>query len=159
MCIFLCNHFLWNMKSKDIVLAETDDNDYLIFSVAVNQQEIPVKLRRAENGVILMQLLSEDIPDILFMDLLLPVKSGKQCIKEIRADERYDELPIIAYTTLQDLDNIEFCYREGANLYVLKPKDAATLVATLRRILSIDWKKILYFPQRSQFVIGNENPR
>lgn len=147
------------MKAKDIVLADTDDNDYLVFSVAVNQQEIEVNLRRAENGMILLQLLGEGIPDILFLDLLLPVKSGKQCIKEIRADERYDELPIIAYTALQDLESIEFCYREGANLYVLKPNDAATLVGILRRILSIDWKKTLYFPQRSQFVIGNENTR
>jgi len=146
------------MKAKDIVLAETDDNDYMIFSVAVKEQEIAVSLRRAENGIILMQLLGEDVPDILFLDLLLPLKSGKQCIKEIRADERYDELPIIAYTALQDLESIEFCYREGANLYVLKPKNADTLVSVLRRILSIDWKKTLYFPQRSQFVIGNEKP-
>lgn len=145
------------MNAKDIVLAEADDNDYLVFSVAVNQQEIKVNLKRAGNGVILMRLLSEDMPDILFLDLLLPLKSGRQCIKEIRADERYDELPIIAYTALQDLESIEFCYREGANLYVLKPKDAVTLAGVLRRILSIDWNKTLYFPQRSQFVMGNEN--
>ena len=147
------------MKAKDIVLAEADDNDYLLFSVAVDQQEITVSLKRAENGILLMQLLGEGMPDILFLDLLLPLKSGRQCIKEIRADERYDELPIIAYTALQDLESIEFCYREGANLYILKPKDGATLVGLLRRILSIDWKKTLYFPQRSQFVIGNENTR
>lgn len=145
------------MNAKDIVLAEADDNDYLVFSVAVNQQETKVNLQRADNGIILMQLLGEGIPDILFLDMLLPLKSGRQCIKEIRADERYDELPIIAYTAMEDLETIEFCYREGANLYVLKPKDAATLVGVLRRILSINWKKTLYFPQRSQFVIGSEN--
>lgn len=145
------------MKTKDIVLAEADDNDFLVFSVAVNKQEVEVSLKRAENGIVLMQLLAQGVPDILFLDLLLPLKSGRQCIREIRADERYDELPVIAYTALQDLDSIEFCYREGANLYVLKPGDSATLAGILRRIFSIEWKKILYFPQRSQFVIGNEN--
>ena len=145
------------MNANDIVLAEESDKDYLVFSVAVKQQEMAISLRRAKNGLILMQLLNESTPDVLFLDLLLPLKSGRQCIKEIRADQRYDDLPIIAYTGVQDLESIEFCYREGANLYVFKPTDEATLVSILRRILSIDWKKTLYFPQRSQFVIGNEN--
>lgn len=145
------------MKAKDIVLAEPKDEDYEIFSVTIKEQETAVSVRRAENGIILMQLLGENIPDILFLDLLLPLKSGRQCIKEIRADERYDELPIITYTALTDLESIEFCYREGANLYVFKPLDKTKLISILRRILSIDWKTILYFPQRSQFVMGNEN--
>jgi len=129
-----------------VLLAEDDDEDYLVFSLALQELSFRVILTRAENGEILLKMLDEQHPDILFLDLLMPCKDGRQCLKEIRANRKYDTLPIVVYSSFHDLKNIEFCYREGANLYVFKPTDEATLVSILRRILSIDWKKTLYFP-------------
>lgn len=138
----------------NVLVAEDDDDDYLIFSIAIAETSFTVVLKRAENGEILMKLLNEDIPDILFLDLLMPCQDGKQCLKEIRANKKYDTLPIIVYSSLSDLENTEYCYREGSNLYVIKPNSIGDLKGILERILSIDWKKTMYFPQKSQFVIN-----
>lgn len=138
----------------NILVAEDDEDDFLIFSIAIKETSFTYVLKRAENGEILLKLLNDELPDILFLDLLMPCTDGKQCLREIRSNKKYDSLPIIVYSSLNDLENVEYCYREGSNLYVIKPNSVGDLKSILERILSIDWKKTMYFPQKSQFVIN-----
>ena len=139
-----------------VLLAEDDDDDYLIFSLAVNDiTSVRVELKRAENGDILMRLLDEKHPDLLFLDLLMPCKDGRQCIREIRANIKFDSLPIIVYSSMSDLESIEFCYREGTNLYARKPSSLSDLKSILEKIFAMDWKRMLYYPPMSQFVINS----
>ncbi len=137
-----------------VLLAEDDDDDFLVFSMAIKELSVKVVLSRAENGDILLKILDEKHPDILFLDLLMPCKDGRQCLKEIRANRKYDSLPIIIYTSLHDLETIEFSYREGSNLYAIKPSTIVELKNILEKIFSIDWKKLLYFPPISKFVLN-----
>jgi CheY-like chemotaxis protein len=146
-----------NLSGADtthVLLAEDDNEDYYIFSVAIQQVPLTVLLTRAENGELLMKLLDEKVPDILFLDMLMPCKDGQQCLREIRANKKYDALPIIVYSSLDDLRTIEFCYREGSNLYAIKPSSFDELKTILERILTIDWKKVMYFPTFSDFVLN-----
>jgi CheY-like chemotaxis protein len=130
-----------------VLLAEDDDDDYLIFSLAVDElTSVRVELKRAENGDILMRLLDEKHPDLLFLDLLMPCKDGRQCIREIRSNRKFDSLPIIVYSSMSDLESIEFCYREGTNLYARKPSSLSDLKSILEKIFSMDWKRMLYYP-------------
>ena len=94
------------------------------------------------------------IPDILFLDLLMPCQDGHQCLRAIRANQKYDHLPVIIYSSLADLVNVEYCYREGSNLFVIKPTTIGELRDMLERILSIDWKKTLYYPTKAKFVLN-----
>lgn len=141
---------------KNVLIAEDDDDDYLIFSIAIEELAYTVLLSRAKNGEVLLKLLEENIPDILFLDILMPCMEGRDCLKTIRSKKEYDSMPIIMYTSMDDLKNIEFCYREGSNLFVVKPNSIAELKDALERILAIDWKKTLYFPPRSEFVIDSK---
>ena len=140
--------------SHHVMIAEDDDDDFYIFSVAIEELSITILLTRARNGDILIRLLNDKIPDILFIDLMLPGKDGRQCLKEIRANHKYDSLPVIMYTSMKDVREIEFCYREGANLYVIKPTGFSDLKTILERILAIDWKKVMYYPPLTQFVVN-----
>lgn len=143
-----------NQYPTNVLIAEDDDEDYLIFSLAIEELSFKVILSRAENGDLLFKLLDENNPDIVFLDLLMPCKDGRQCLREIRANRKYDAIPIIVYSSLNDLQNIEFCYREGSNMYAIKPHTLVELKTILEKIFSIDWKKVLYFPPRSMFVLN-----
>lgn len=148
-------HTATNPERTHVLVAEDDNDDYLLFTLALEElSSFIVILSRAENGEILLKLLEEKHPDILFLDLLMPCKDGRQCLKEIRANSRYDSLPIIVYSSLNDLKQIEFCYREGANLYLIKPASFSELKTALEKILSINWKKALYYPPLSGFVLN-----
>ena len=143
-------------KVTHVLLADDDEEDYFFFSIAISEIPIKVLLTRAEDGEKLMQLLDKKIPDILFLDLLMPCMKGHDCLHSIRSDRRFDKLPIIVYTSMDDIANIEFCFREGSNLYAIKPSNIDDLKSMLDRILTIDWKKLLYFPVFSKFVIRTQ---
>ena len=142
-----------NGEATHVMLAEDDEDDYYVFSLAIAEVPLKVLLTHAEDGEKLMRLLNEKLPDILFLDLRMPCKDGHECLREIRADKRFDKLPIIIYSSLEDLRNIEMTYRAGANLYAIKPSTLNDLTAVLERILRVDWKKMLYFPTLPQFVL------
>lgn len=143
-------------ESTHVLMAEDDDDDYMVFSLAINELSVKVVLTRAENGEILFKLLEKDEkhPDMLFLDLLLPCKTGKDCLREIRANSKYDSMPIIVYSSLEDLQSIEFCYREGSNLYAIKPHSLKELKDVLEKIFSVNWKKMMYYPPMSRFVVN-----
>jgi CheY-like chemotaxis protein len=140
-------------EATHVLIAEDDDDDYFIFSVAAAETSYKVLVTRAENGDILLKQLERELPDIVFLDMLMPVLDGHYCLKAIRANKRYDSVPVIVYTSLKDLESVEYCYREGSNLFVMKPDSFSDLRVILERILSIDWKKSMYYPPRKDFVI------
>jgi len=100
-----------------VLIAEDDDDDYLIFSVAIEEISYSVLLTRAVNGEVLLNMLERNLPDILFLDLLMPCKDGKECLREIRSNRKFDNVPVIIYSSLSDIVNVDYCFREGSNLY------------------------------------------
>lgn len=144
------------MTNPQVLIAEDDDEDFELLRDAIEELKLSVVIERAENGDILIKILNEKIPDLLFMDILMPCKDGRQCLKEIRSNRKYDLLPIIVFSSLRVWDEVEFCFREGANLFSVKPSSLAELKIILERIFSIDWKKTVYYPPLTQFVINPE---
>jgi DNA-binding response OmpR family regulator len=140
--------------NNHVVIAEDDHDDFEMFSLAIQDLSLTVVIRRAENGEVLMQLLESNMPDILFLDIALPRKDGKQCLREIRANKKYDLLPVVMYTSFHDPKSIEFSFREGANIFVIKPSSYKELKEILKRIFAIEWKKSMYFPALPDFVLN-----
>ncbi len=137
------------------LIAEDDDDDYQFFGLAVAELPYNIKLKRAENGEKLMRLLEERVPDFLFLDILMPCKNGVLCIKEIRANPRYDEMPVIMYSSLTDMRNISLCYEYGANWFIQKPVTVPDLRDILKAIFSPGWKKA-NLPPLSEFIANKQ---
>ena len=138
---------------QNVLVAEDDDEDFELFAEAIRDLSLRVVLARAKNGDILMKILHEKIPDLLFLDVIMPCKSGKDCLFEIRSHRKFDDLPIVVYSSIRDSHSIEFFYRQGTNLYVFKPQTYRQLVAALQKIFAVDWKTIRYYPKYADFVL------
>jgi len=86
----------------NILLADDDMDDRFFFDKAL--QEIPVAtiFKTVSNGEQLMEYLFEkvtDLPDVLFLDLSMPRKTGYECLVEIKENESLKTLPVIMFTT------------------------------------------------------------
>lgn len=138
---------------QDIILAEDDLDDVLIFEMALKESDVSVDMRHAPNGDVLFELLENKTPDTLFLDIHMPCKDGLSCIVEIRKDRKYDRLPIIMYTSSTAEKNVEKAYRSGANLYVTKTETIKQLSQKLKTVFSIDWKNFMHYPPLDHFVI------
>lgn len=152
------NSFEMQEQTKNILLAEDDQDDVIVFELAIkevnNEYEIPMYLRHAKDGELLFVLLKEQLPDILFLDINIPCKDGISCIREIRKNKEYDNLPVIMYTSHKHDIKIEEAFREGANYYIVKSNTVSELAKKLKKVCSIDWRSITHYPPREQFVIS-----
>jgi CheY-like chemotaxis protein len=140
-------------ETQHVLIAEDDEDDLTLFREALKELSLDVVVSHAENGDVLLKILGKALPDVLFLDICMPCKDGKTCLREIRSNPAFDQLPIIIYSSVDDLSTIEHCFREGTNFYMVKPSKYITLVNMLRRIFQVNWKKVRLYPKLDQFVL------
>ena len=115
-----------------VLIADDDNDDRFFFAKAL--QEIPVSsvLTSVTNGEELMDYFSahaEDLPDILFLDLSMPRKTGFECLIEIKANKKLDNIPVVMLSTsfMRSVDYeqnlVDTLIRMGAQEYIRKPSD------------------------------------
>lgn len=145
--------FKQDKKSTHILFSDDDTDDALLFTQAADLMTSSILLSFAEDGEQLMRYLSkETLPDMIFLDLNMPVKNGLECLREIRSDKKLDWLPVIIYTTSDNPKDIDACYHLRANLYVVKPTSFENIIKTLKKVINIDFKQN-GFPQRENFLL------
>jgi CheY-like chemotaxis protein len=109
-------------KLKHIVIADDDEDDIAMFKDAVDEVCSTLDVIVARNGVKLLTLLDKiPKPDAILLDLNMPLKSGKECLEEIRAKDDFDVVPIGILSTSSSKQEIEYCLKMGANHYFVKP--------------------------------------
>jgi CheY-like chemotaxis protein len=124
----------------NILLADDDDDDRLLFKDVLKEYSKDSNVKFAHNGEHLMTLLrSEELPDVLFLDLNMPLKNGIECLEEIRSDEKLKDLPVVIFSTSAHPGTINQMYDIGAHLYVRKPNDFRTLRKAIQEVLKKDW--------------------
>lgn len=91
---------------------------------ALDATNIPSKVTTVGNGEELLDTLkdpAEPNPDIVFIDINMPVKGGKEALEEIKSDQNLKDIPAVMLSTSNHPRDIEETFNKGANLYVQKP--------------------------------------
>lgn len=84
-------------------------------------------------------------PDLIFLDLNLPRKDGREVLAEIKKDENFRRIPVIVLTTSEAQVDIEICYNLHANCFVTKPVDINEYIEVIKGIDAF-WFKIAKLP-------------
>ena len=131
------------MTSK-LFLAEDDDEDIKFFIDIISDISPDIQISVAKNGIELMGLLKTEkqLPDFIFLDLNMPIKTGFECLKEIRSSEKWKAIKIVILTTSSQREQITEVYKMGADLYLQKPNSYSTFRDTLSKCLQMDWDSI-----------------
>ena len=126
-----------------ILLADDDEDDRLFFKEAFDEIKINTKVSLVNDGVELMNYLTEDskpLPHILFLDLNMPRKTGLDCLLEIKRLAHLKDIAIAIYSTSASEMDIEETFVQGANVYIKKPSDFNTLKKILEQVITINWQ-------------------
>ena len=128
-----------NIAPIQILLADDDKDDCLLFKDALDELPISVHLTTVHSGEQLMRLFNknEKLPDILFLDLNMPRKNGFQCLTEIKQNEKLRELPVIIFSTSFDQDIVNLLYKNGAQYCIRKPNQFSQLKNLLHRAITL----------------------
>jgi CheY-like chemotaxis protein len=114
-----------------------DDDMRNLFALSKVLKERGMEILKAENGKIALEMLDSH-PDIhlVLMDIMMPEMDGYEAMQRIRAQMRFNKLPVIALTAKAMKDDKQKCIDAGANDYITKPIDVDRLLSLMRVWLS-----------------------
>ena len=78
-------------------------------------------------------------PDMIFLDLNLPRKDGRQVLSEIKAAPSLASIPVIVITNSKAKEDVDHVYRLRANCYLVKPPDLNEFFSMIQRIVDFWW--------------------
>ena len=133
-------HPLMNNKNfVKILLADDDSVDRELFIDAMEDAGLPFRVDEVKNGVEVMEYLEscQDFPDLIFLDLNMPVVNGLEALLKIKQSPRLRVIPVFILSTSSSQHDIFQTYEAGANLFLVKPSNYERLVHTLRNLLEL----------------------
>jgi DNA-binding NarL/FixJ family response regulator len=139
---------------KNIILADDDADDRDLFTEAVNFIDPTINVIAQRDGEQLMNYLDANLVhfDLIFLDLNMPRKNGKECLRELKTVQRRANMPVVIYTTSLNPVDIEETYALGADLFLRKPNSFEELKATLTAVLR--GQMDVHHRSRERFVVN-----
>ena len=121
-----------DLKNKLVYIAEDDHNSsaYLKEILTDTSSELLI----VHNGIELIDLVKERVPDLIFLDINMPVISGYKCVLEIRKIDK--KVKIIAQTAYAMPDEQTKCMELGCDGYISKPIKKAELFKVIRNVIA-----------------------
>jgi len=127
-----------------IVLTDDDSDDQDFFREALLEIDFPCTLDCCDNGLELLDYLADEkntLPDLVFLDLNMPILSGIETLQQIRSIEQFSKIPVIAiYSTSSSPSDKEKSLLSGANAYITKPSQFSELKTVLKKVFATSWK-------------------
>jgi CheY-like chemotaxis protein len=124
--------------SNRILLVDDDEDDQLIFLSVVKKVRPALNCTTAWNGIDAMNRLSEGnpLPEIVFLDLNMPLMNGHQFLAEAMKDPNLREIPIVVLSTSSHFQTQQKTLELGASHFLTKPSSLAEWELQLRPILT-----------------------
>ena len=136
----------------DILLVEDNEADVRLTEEVLTESKVGNNLTIANNGEEALDCLRRKgkfkdsaRPDLILLDLNLPVKDGREVLAQIKADADLKRIPVVILTTSKAEEDILKTYNLHANCYITKPVDLEQFVTVVRYIEDF-WLAIVRLP-------------
>jgi CheY-like chemotaxis protein len=125
--------------SLNILLADDDTDDCELFESALKELPVATDLTIVNNGQQLMDLLNniQRLPDLLLLDINMPLKNGIQCLIEIRQIPKLQDLCVVIFSTTIAKHTLNTLYDYGVQYYLRKPDLYSKLKESLEKIITL----------------------
>lgn len=121
------------MERKKILLV--DDSNTILMMEKLILANGPWDLVTASNGEEAVLKASEQHPDLILLDVIMPKMGGFDVCRILRASKETESIPIIMVTTRGEAANVEAGWANGCTDYVMKPINSIELLAKVRSLL------------------------
>lgn len=123
-------------------MAEDDEEDVGLFKDVLVDLEVDVNLEVVTNGIELMKKLEEAevFPDLIFLDLNMPLKNGMLCLQEIKTNQRWKNIKVVILSTSSHQDQIKAAYDKGADFYLTKSANYTDFKNSVAACLHKNWQ-------------------
>ena len=119
--------------TKKIVLAEDEPQIARLIEFKLNKEGYSVIWK--ENGEEALKAIKEHKPDLILLDIMMPVMGGYEVLRRLKEDENLKSVPVIMLTARAQEKDVVKGIDMGAEDYITKPFHPAELLARVKRIL------------------------
>lgn len=137
-----------------VLLVEDNEDDVELTLEALKDSKVRMEVHVVDDGVSALKFLRQQDeykdkprPDMVLLDLNLPIMDGREVLKEIREDDDLTDLPVVVLTTSQSEEDILKMYKLHANCYISKPVDFLKFTEIVKQIEGF-WLQLVKLPQR-----------
>ncbi len=123
-------------KQKSTVLI-VDDNEANLELLQAYLEDIDCRIITAYDGPEAMERVSQESPDLLLLDIMMPKMSGFEVCKRIKSKPETANIPVIMVTALSEFGDIERAIESGAEDFLSKPVNKLELIARVRTMLKL----------------------
>lgn len=121
------------MNIENLKILLVDDEEAITDNLSAFMERSGFKVSTATNGEQALKMIKNNPPDIVIMDVLMPVMDGRQALRELRSEENW--IPVILLTQIGESTERAMALEEGADDYLNKPFDPHELVARINAVL------------------------
>jgi chemotaxis family two-component system response regulator Rcp1 len=143
-----------NLRSINVLMAEDSLGDIRLTEEAIKEGKLNIELHTVMNGADAMAYLRKEgrysnvvTPDLVILDLNMPIKDGRQVLVEIKEDPKFKMIPVVILTTSNAEDDIVNAYSHYVNSYITKPLDLNKFIEILKNIENF-WGKTVTLPAK-----------
>jgi CheY-like chemotaxis protein len=106
-----------------VLMADDDDDDCTLAKDAFREAGAGGAIHCVENGVELMDFLwrSDPVPALILLDLNMPVKDGREALREIKSTPAFRHIPVVVLTTSREKEDVAYSGEMGAHSFITKP--------------------------------------
>ena len=120
------------MVKKVLVVDDNPISRELIREVLENSDQVVVE---ADNGEEALKMIADEKPDIVLLDIQMPVYDGYEVLRRVRSDLKMENLPVLALTAYAMQQDREKALAAGFDDFITKPVDVAALRSQVKKIL------------------------
>ncbi len=119
-------------QDEEIVVLIVDDNENNLQITAQVIHNAGYQVLLASNGVHALELATEEYPDIILLDIMMPGMDGLEVCRRLQSDENLCNIPVIFLSAMDEDESIETGLEIGGSDYVTKPFSEKVLLARLK---------------------------
>jgi CheY-like chemotaxis protein len=141
-----------NSRPAEILLVDDSEADIILTTKCFMKAKLLVNLHSVENGALCMSFLRKEgpyatvpTPDLILLDLNMPVMDGREVLSEISMDNDLRHLPVVIMTTSAEERDILMMYKLRCSSYITKPVDFDKLLKVIREITNY-WLTVVVLP-------------
>ena len=120
--------------AKRVLLAEDEPN--IVESLTFLLERAGFQVEVQSDGRQVVSSAKADAPDVLILDVMLPGLDGYEILRQLRADQRSEALPVLMLTAKGQREDRETALEHGADLFMTKPFANSEIVAAVKELAS-----------------------
>ncbi len=124
-----------NLSGSRVLIADDNDQNRELLDAYLADEDYQILMAR--DGEETLQVVREQQPDLILLDIMMPRMSGYEVCEKLKSDSEFSGIPVLVVTALNEMGDIEKAVAAGCDDFLTKPVNQLELKTRIRSLLKV----------------------